>query len=233
MPIPIPKNEDGWTLYYLPFTIYVFLIISELRTFNSEIFFIGDNIMPMNNPKRWLFWAIILICLGVVIAVKTQLLTETPGEEAGRREADGLKAGTPAPDFTLTAMDGRKVVLSELKGRPVVLNFWATWCGPCRREMPGLQEFYDRHRSDAWAFLTVSKETQDKLEAFLVKTPHSFPVLLDAGGKVGDLYKVRSIPKTFLIDAGGTIDKVISGAISDPEKALGSFIPQAEGEVAP
>lgn len=187
----------------------------------------------MNNPKRWLFWAILLICLGVIIAVKTHLLTQVEGGEDGRRGAEGLKAGTPAPDFGLTAMDGTKVVLSELKGRPVVLNFWATWCAPCRQEMPGLQEFYDKHKSDQWAFLTVSNEKAGTLEAFLRENPHSFPVLLDEGGKVGDLYKVNSIPKTYLIDAGGTIRKVISGAISDPEKALGPFVPETKGEVAP
>jgi len=187
----------------------------------------------MNNPKRWLFWAMLLICLGVIIAVKTNLLSEKPGEEAGSRGAEGLKAGTPAPDFTLTAMDGTKVALSELKGRPVVLNFWATWCGPCRREMPGLQEFYDKHRSDQWAFLTISNEKTDKLEAFLREHPHSFPVLLDSDGKISDLYKVHSIPKTFLIDAGGTIREVISGAISDPEQVLGPFLPEAKVGVTP
>jgi peroxiredoxin len=187
----------------------------------------------MNNPKRWLFWAILLICLGVIIAVKTKLLTQVADGEDGRRGAEGLKAGTPAPDFALTALDGRKVTLAEFKGKPVILNFWATWCGPCRREMPGLQAFYDKHRSDGWGFLTVSKESPETLEAFLRERPHSFPVLVDSGGTVGDLYKVRSIPKTFLIDAEGTIRKVISGAISDPEKALGAFIREAKGEVAP
>jgi len=123
--------------------------------------------------------------------------------------AVGIERGTrlnePAPDFSLKATDGRTVRLSSFKGKVVILNFWATWCGPCNLELPHLQEFYDKHKEHKdVALLTISTdENRALVEPFLRRKGYSFPVLYDDGLRTP--FKVRGIPTTFIIDPSGRI----------------------------
>ena len=115
------------------------------------------------------------------------------------------KINSPAPDFQLTALDGSSVSLSELRGKAVMINFWATWCGPCRVEMPLLQKFYDQNKED-WVVLAVNNaEPQEKVQAFIDELELSLPVLLDADGEVTKSYHVRGFPTTLFIDQDGII----------------------------
>jgi len=117
----------------------------------------------------------------------------------------GTRLNEPAPDFELKATNGQTVRLSSFKGRVVILNFWATWCGPCNLELPHLQEFYDKHkeRNDV-ALLTISTDENKALvEPFLRKKGFTFPVLYDDGLRAQ--FKVRGIPTTFIIDPSGRI----------------------------
>jgi peroxiredoxin len=107
------------------------------------------------------------------------------------------------PDFKLMALDGKSWTLRQLKGNVVVVNFWATWCPPCRKEMPDLDAIYKENHSKGLVILAISDEERGKVEAFLKEHPVSYPVLLDPGRKVNDLFVVRGIPKTFVYDRSG------------------------------
>jgi peroxiredoxin len=125
----------------------------------------------------------------------------------------GTKVGQKAPDFKLTDLNGKQVSLLSFKGRGVVLNFWATWCGPCRSELP---DFQKEHRAGKkYRVVTVNlREDKKTVQNFVKKGKYTFPVLLDSQGKVGSLYKVRGIPTTYFIDKDGTVREVVVGALS-------------------
>jgi peroxiredoxin len=118
----------------------------------------------------------------------------------------------PAPAFTLTTLDGKKVSLSDYKGQVVMINFWASWCGPCRQEMPLLNEIYTSYKKAGFVLLGVSvDESADDAKGFLAKTPANFPILHDAGGTVADLYKNQAMPSSFFVDRKGNLSHVHKG----------------------
>ena len=107
--------------------------------------------------------------------------------------------------FTLTSIDGKTYTLAGLKGRVVLLNFWATWCPPCRKEMPDMEKLYRELESKGLTVLAVSDEDRETVTKFLEKNPYTFPVLLDAGRKVNTAFMVEGIPKTFIFDREGRL----------------------------
>jgi peroxiredoxin len=111
-----------------------------------------------------------------------------------------------APDFTLEALDGESRSLSSYRGKLVFLNFWATWCPPCRAEMPSMQTLYDTLGTDDFEIVAVNlQEGAGPVESFVDEHGYTYPVLLDSSGRTGGMYGVRSIPSTFLIDRDGTL----------------------------
>lgn len=124
--------------------------------------------------------------------------------------------GHVAPDFTLQDMAGKQVKLSALRGKPVLVNFWASWCPPCRQEMPDLAKKADEYKGRV-QFYGVNLTVQDKVEdakAFAQSAGVAFPILLDKNGDVAKEYHVQAIPSTFLIDAKGQIKEVIPGGMT-------------------
>ena len=112
----------------------------------------------------------------------------------------------PAPDFNLAARDGGTVSLSGLKGQVVMVNFWATWCGPCRQEMPHLEALYQRYSDLGFTLLGVNvEEDSSGADDFLAETPVSFPILFDPTSKVSELYDVVAMPSTVLVDREGNM----------------------------
>ncbi|HEU4459174.1 MAG TPA: TlpA disulfide reductase family protein [Methylibium sp.] len=112
----------------------------------------------------------------------------------------------PAPDFTLRTMDGRNLRLQEQRGRVVMINFWATWCGPCRQEMPHLAKLYDKYRGSGFELLAVNvDEEQPKAIGLAQKLGLKFPVLFDGDKKVSGLYDLKAMPSTVLIDRDGRV----------------------------
>jgi len=123
--------------------------------------------------------------------------------------------GKPAPDFTLQTVDGRSITLSSLRGKVVLVNFWATWCPPCREEMPSMEEMYRNYAPGGLELLAINVEENGPqvLPDFLKAHPHTFPVLMDTAAKVQNSYGVFQFPETYIVDRNGIIvDKVI-GAI--------------------
>jgi peroxiredoxin len=112
----------------------------------------------------------------------------------------------PAPDFTLTDANGQSVTLSDLRGQVIMINFWASWCGPCRQEMPLLEQIHQRYEPLGFTLLGVNVEKNPADgQAFLKERPVSFPVLYDPENDISKLYDVVAMPSTVLIDRQGNV----------------------------
>ena len=124
---------------------------------------------------------------------------------------------TAAPDFTVLDMDGNELKLSEFIGKPIVLNFWASWCGPCKSEMPDFDAAYQQYGTEIHFLMvnctTSSRETMDSAKALIADEGFTFPVYFDTTGYAADTYGAYSIPLTFFIDAEGYLEAYASGAI--------------------
>jgi cytochrome c biogenesis protein CcmG/thiol:disulfide interchange protein DsbE len=123
------------------------------------------------------------------------------------------QSGRPAPDFQFQTPEGQSTSLSELKGQLVLVNFWATWCGPCTYEMPFLQQFYQEHPGGEVVLLAINvQESPSQVAEFMQDRGFSFTVLLDSGADVTQRYNIRGIPTTFFIDRDGIIQEIHVGA---------------------
>ncbi len=131
--------------------------------------------------------------------------------------AQAPQVGKLAPDFSLQSLDGQTVSLSRFRGNPVLLNFWASWCGPCRAEMPFIQElFEDKEWSDRGLVILAINlgESPSTVNSFMEENGLSFTVLLDTKQNVARDYNIQGIPATFLIDKKGIIRDIRIGAFS-------------------
>jgi peroxiredoxin len=134
-----------------------------------------------------------------------KILTLAIGCAAALAVTAGEVAG-PAPAFSLQARDGGSVALGDLAGQVVMVNFWATWCGPCREEMPHLEALYQRYSDLGFTLLGVNvEEDASGADKFLAETPVSFPILFDPANEVSRLYEVIAMPSTVLIDRSGQL----------------------------
>ncbi|MBN2548608.1 MAG: redoxin domain-containing protein [Anaerolineales bacterium] len=136
-----------------------------------------------------------------------------PGEINTGSPAAPIK-GFNAPDFTLQTPAGEEVNLASLQGKPVIINFWASWCPPCRAEMPALERVYQAYQSQGITILAINATNQDNRQEaldFITANHLSFTVLLDLDGAVNEIFAVRSLPTTFFIDATGVIREVVIG----------------------
>ncbi len=143
----------------------------------------------------------------------TVLLALTVSTAVGMRTAAALPAiGVVAPDFALKSDSGRNVRLSELRGQVVLVNFWASWCSPCRQELPLLNKIFTRYRAAGFALLAVSVDDDRKnAEAMLRRLGLQFPTLFDGDKNVVKLYRVDTMPATLLIDRDGRVRYVHRG----------------------
>ena len=166
--------------------------------------------MKKNLSFRFgIFIAIIMAGLAWVIYTPRLVMDDT----AAIRIAAPVK-GYPAPDFQLQDINGFHYTLSDLRGRVVVINFWASWCTPCKIEMPAFQEAANEYDIGDVIILGVNVSNQDDINnaiSFLEDQQITFPILLDQTGSVSNLYDVYSMPTTFFIDAEGVIRKVMIG----------------------
>src|SRR4029077_17570573 len=113
-------------------------------------------------------------------------------------------------DFTLADLHGEKHSLKNLRGKVVLVNFWATWCPPCRKELPDLETLYSRFQNQGLVILAISDEDAGKVKPFIAARNIQFPILLDPGRKVNELFQIEGIPKSFVYDRRG---KLVSQSI--------------------
>jgi len=153
---------------------------------------------------------------------------------SGGAEPQEARVGNQAPDFQLNNLDGQSISLSDLRGKPVFINFWATWCPPCRSEMPYIQEIYEEWSGKGLVVLAINiGESPSQVEEFLESQDLSLPVLLDTRGKVTQKYNIQIygkyiLPTSFFIDKDGVIQTKIIGAFPSKaaiEKSLSKIIP--------
>lgn len=124
--------------------------------------------------------------------------------------------GQPAPDFELARIDGSLVRLSDLRGKVVWINFWATWCQPCRKELPDIQKLYDELRADGLEVLTLNwKDPADEARAYFDDAGLTLPMLLDHRGSVYDQYRLQGLPDSFFIDPEGNLAALYFGYLTE------------------
>ena len=158
---------------------------------------------------RW-----IAVLLLVLVAGGAWLWYTRPPVTAAATTASGAGVGLPAPDFALPTLDGGNFTLSEQRGKPVVLNFWATWCIPCQRELPALQRAAEQYE-DAVVFAGVDQgETVEAVQRYLDGLDVTFTIPMDDRGDVGNQYNIKGLPTTYFIDANGIIRSVWMGEMN-------------------
>jgi len=162
-----------------------------------------------SEPRRGL-------SLGSVVLIAGILLTAVVFGIALARQNQTQPQAGPAPDFTLTTLDGETIRLSDLRGQVVVINFWASWCGPCRVEAPALQTVYERYRDRGVEFLGVAwTDTERGARAFIAEFNQTYPNGLDLGTKLAELYRIQGVPETFIVNPDGQIVQFIMQPITE------------------
>ena len=162
------------------------------------------------DRSRWLAFTVVVFIAGAAWVWSSAVSDSatTGGRIPSPRE------GFLAPDFTLDLLTGGEMTLSEQKGKVVIINLWASWCPPCRAEMPALQEVYLANRDRGLEVLAVNTTYQDQesaAAAFVQDFNLTFPILLERTGAVARQYQLRAMPSTFFVDREGVIRKVIIG----------------------
>lgn len=163
----------------------------------------------MQSNKSLIFYALTLLFGLVWIG-----LSADPSGSTTAGQIPAPQAGFLAPDFTLRALDGQTYHLAELRGQAIIVNLWATWCPPCRAEMPTLQKLYSEYQKEGLIVLAVNSTVQDqpaKIPDFVRQYGLTFPILLDEQGEVSRAYQLRSLPSSYFIDRDGRIREVVIG----------------------
>ncbi|MBO1000638.1 thiol-disulfide oxidoreductase ResA [Bacillus sp. SD075] len=174
---------------------------------------------PLNFFIKSLVTAILV--LGLSYTIYTNLII--------KKEAAALDQSNLAPDFTLQDLNSNEVKLSDYRGKGVLLNFWATYCPPCEKEMPYLNNVYQQYKDKGIEILAVNaQEPRIIVSPFVSEKKLSFPILLDRTGEAVDLYKVNNLPVTYLINENGEITQTIFGELTEKKVRiyLESIIPK-------
>jgi cytochrome c biogenesis protein CcmG, thiol:disulfide interchange protein DsbE len=175
-----------------------------------------DRAMIARTQRHWNWLFAAVLSLGTLFIMATRVQPQ-PTTATLAAAADGAMAPAPlsdhpAPDFTLNTLDGTKVALSDLKGRVLLINVWATWCPPCRVEMPAIQAAYEQYHDQGFTVAAVNlQEEPSAVATFMREQQLTFPTLLDPDGNVSRAYQAVSLPSSFFVDRRGVIRAVYHG----------------------
>lgn len=163
------------------------------------------------NSRRWFIFTFVVLVLGIIwtFASRSPVNAAISGAPP-----PSPREGFTAPDFTLDLLGGGQVTLSALRGKVVLVNLWATWCPPCRAEMPAIEKVYQSFKPQGLEVLAVNMTNQDSetaAAAFIQEFGLTFPIPLDRNGDVGARYVLRGLPSSFFIDRKGIIRSVVVG----------------------
>ena len=184
---------------------------------------------PLKNRWFWGVAIIVVIILGgawILFSRSISRISPAGGDAAVILEPAPV-AGHPAPDFELATLDGEIVRLSDFAGKPILVNFWATWCGPCRAEFPDFQKTWVDN-ADNLVIIAVNHTTADQAEQvddFVSEMGATFPIVLDEDGQAAEAYQIRGLPTSIFIDRDGIVNEVFTGPINQAyiESKLGEF----------
>ena len=172
-----------------------------------------EEVKPAKNGRQLLTCFLILL-----VAVPLVLLLL---KEKDTKFVTPLQLGQPAPDFTFPDLDGKEVSLSDFRGKVVFVNIWATWCPPCRDEMPSMQKLYERFKGQDFEILAVSIDADggEAVAPFMKQMNLTFPALLDPSEKIRSLYAITGVPESFIIDKNGMLVQRVIGPMdwSNPQ----------------
>jgi peroxiredoxin len=166
---------------------------------------------PPSRKKRWEIFMLVSLVTGILWTVVSRVPSAV-GEPLS--SSPSPREGFLAPDFTLDTLDGKKVALSELRGKIVIINLWATWCPPCRAEMPALENAYEQYKDSEVIVLGLNVTNQDSekdIPPFVKEFGLTFPILLDRDGSVSTLYQLKALPTTYFVNREGIIRTVVIG----------------------
>lgn len=170
----------------------------------------------LRGNRRWTAVMIVVLALSIGWALLSRIpLSAAP---TGGALPASPREGFPAPDFTLDLLGGGQVTLSELRGKVVMINLWASWCGPCRIEMPAIEKVYRAYEDQGFLVLGVNSTFQDSesdAAAFVRELGLTFPILLDRAGAVSRRYQLRALPSTYFVDRKGIIRSAVFGTMND------------------
>lgn len=172
-----------------------------------------------SQPQKIWFYA--NITLAVILIIVGIGLLFWLGNRASSKNMAGATArpagqiGLPAPNFNLLSPTGESITLSDYEGQVVLVNMWATWCPPCKAELPDINAFYEAHKDEGFVVLAVnSQEDAATVDAFIQAKSFHFPVALDSRGEVMNLYQAPGLPTTYIIDRNGAIRYIQTGTIT-------------------
>ncbi|KEQ26260.1 TlpA family protein disulfide reductase [Paenibacillus tyrfis] len=158
--------------------------------------------------RNLLIFGLALALAGLALFQHDRIDRNSSVYAAGRQE---LKVASPVPAFTLKGLDGGEYKVGGARDKPLMVNFWASWCGPCREEAPALKQVYDRYKGqfDLYAVNVTRGDELEAVKRFVNQAQFSFPVLLDTSGEAADAYRLLFVPTSFLIDRQGRLKEVI------------------------
>lgn len=157
-----------------------------------------------------------LVIRTIILAVLVLAIGYTVYETATKDKVELIAVGSKAPDFTLVDLNGEKHKLSDYKGQGVFLNFWATFCGPCEREMPAINRQYQVFKDQGVQTLSVNiAQTDFEVQNFVDRHELTFPVVIDKTKSVSTTYNVGTLPATLVIDPDGKVVKIITGELEE------------------
>ncbi len=186
----------------------------------------GKNMMTITSkPSSRRFSAMLMMGTGLIsIGIMLFVLTDSPNDSTQDFSVVPVKVDFPAPELTLVDLAGNTVSLNDHLGSVVLVNLWATWCPPCKEEMPTLQTFYEKYRADGFVLLAIDQEeTLEIVEPFVKEFGLTFPVWLDEDYQAQRVFNTMNLPSSYVIDRKGRVRLMWIGGISKTN--LEKFVP--------